>query len=157
MEGKLRKKIHKDAWHLDDEHIAVLAAIASAKKVTARQIADAGIKVEQALFDRLTALELVKTADGETYKPTENGRNLLWHRRWTYTGHPMFAHHPVVRWALNLDGIFGCIETSRLEMDLGMTADELEPHLARMAEHSMIVRNGDEAKLLDRSRWMMDF
>lgn len=153
----MRKKIHEDAWHLDDEHIAVLAAIASAKKVSIRQVADAGIKVDQALFDRLVSLELVKMTDGEACKPTETGRNLLWHRRWTYTGHPMFSHHPVVRWALNLEGIFGCIETARLEMDLGMAAEELEPHLVKMAEHSMIVRNGDEAKLLDRSRWAMDF
>jgi len=155
------KKVHEDAWGLDDEHMAVLAAIASVKETTMPKIASAGNKVEPSILNKLVSLELVKRtsdepAESASHRITTPGRSLLWHRKWHYTGHPMFAHTPVVRWALYIEKIFGEIKTSRMEMDLGITAKELEPYLAKMAEHSMIIRDGNTAILLDRSKWKMD-
>lgn len=157
----MTQKIHKEAWSLDDEHMALLAAIASAKEAAIAHIADAGLKVDPAMLDRLVSLDLVKRNGIESdaqgpHRITKQGRSLLWHQKWSYTGHPMFAHTRVVRWALYLSEVFGDIKTFRLEMDLGMSEEELEPYLVKMADHSMVIRNGDTAILLDRSRWKMD-
>lgn len=158
---RMTQKIHKDAWSLEREHLAVLAAIASAKETSMSAIAAAGIEVSETILDRLVSLDLVKRKGAgpvahTPHRITTQGRSLLWHQKWRYTGYPMFAHGHVVYWALYLSEVFGDIQTFRLEMDLGMSKEELEPYLAKMAEHSMVVRDGNTAILLDRSRWKMD-
>ena len=153
----MKNTIHHDAWQLESEQLNVLAAIASAKQATLQQIADAGIPVDQAQLTLYVDLNLIKTNDGKTYRTTQDGRSLLWHRKLNYSGYPMFAHNRVVQWALYLNEVFERIETFLLEMDLGMTEEELDPYLAKMADHSMIVRKGDTAFLLDRSQWVMDY
>ena len=152
-------QIPKEAWGLDQQHLAVLAAIGSAKGALPCQIQEAGVDVSEDAFQTLEKLDLIQRKPSKhqkndpPYKLSGNGRSLLWHKQWRYTGYPVFAQHAVVRWALNLAYVFGDINTRFLTRDLGLTPDDVEPHLKRMAEHNMIVRDGDVATLLDKSQW----
>ena len=153
-------KLSNEAWGLDDEHMAVLAAIGSAKGARLSQISDAGLAVNDDMLQRLKNLELIKNPKSQNGEPiynlTSEARSMLWRKSWPFSGYPLFAHHPVVRAALTLAEAFGDINTKFLARDVGVTEEDVEPYLARMERHNMIVRDGKASVLLDKTNWRVE-
>lgn len=155
-------QLSSEAWGLDDPHMTVLAAIGSAKGARVSQIKAAGLDVNEGMLQYLKKLDLIQISrnhlqdDEPLYKLTADARSVLWRKRWQFSGYPLFAHHPIVRWAIYLSEVFGDINTQFLTRDLGVTNEDVEPHLARMEQQNMIVRDGDVAILLDKANWRVE-
>lgn len=155
-------KIDPRSRDLSDASLATMAAIAGAKKIVVRDICEAGIETNPEILKTLEDLGLVEIevqadkVEDTVYKPTKNGCSVLYHKQWDYSGVPIFVHHQIPMWILFLFEAFGEAENWRIKMDLGLEDKDIEPYLAKMAAHNMIVRDGDTAHPIDKSKWKLD-